>query len=417
MNRENLPTLMLDVDSYEFETILIQNFSVSHINATSFGNAIAHKLIIENNEELAKIDQSLWELNTTVLVVRANKNLNGNELVENLGNSTKLQTIELTYINIKSINSKAFKGLSELKYIFLQNNKIEKIEPEAFIGLKHLEEIRLDHNNIQILNTDSLAFDSSSTVNIYLNYNSLSKLEMGSLNHSTGVGGISGMNLYLEDNEIKNILDVFKILLNNPKNTMFLNNNKIECSCNLKDLTMNIISRMQLINLRCINKDNKDIFRLNRNEFVCDPPSNTTPSAKTTFASTINDTTTFASTTNDTTTFASTINDTTTFASTINDTTTFASTINDTTTFASTINDTTTFASTINDTTTFASTINDTTTFASTTNDTTTFASTTNDTTTFASTINDTTTFASTINDTTTFASTTNDTTTSKKIQ
>jgi hypothetical protein len=381
----------LNVGPYEFETILIQNFEIDKIDAASFGKATAHKLIIENNEQLDEIDKNLWRFNTTVLVVRSNKNLNGDKLVKNIGTSTELQTIELTDINITSIDSKAFVGLSGLKYVFLQKNKIQKIQANAFKELRYLEEIRLDQNEIHTLNIDSLAFDSSSTVNINLNFNELSQFIIGDLNVSKEFGGKSGMNLYLEDNYIEDIpINAFEILLNNSKNTIFLYNNKINCTCDLKDLTMKI-SRMQFINLRCINKDNIDIFRLNRDKF-CNPPSTPSPSTPKPSNTTSSDTTTNNTTSSDTTTSNTTSSDTTTNNTTSSDTTTNNTTSSDTTTSNTTSSDTTTNNTTSSDTATNNTTSSDTTTNNTTSSDTATNNTTSSDTTTNNTASSDTTT-------------------------
>jgi hypothetical protein len=246
---------------------LIQNLDLEIINSTSFEKITAQKWIIENNSKLTKVDQILWKDTTETLVIRNNKELNGDDLLEKIGTSSELQILELTNINIKSIKSKAFEGLNKLKYIFLQNNKIKDIQANAFKGLKLLEEIRLDNNEIVKLNIYSLTIDSSSPVNINLNFNNLSELTNGDLNDTSEIWGESGINLYLEDNKIENInTEVFDILLENSKNAIFLNNNPIHCEYDLKIWSVNI-SRNQLINLRCKNIENKDIFRLDQSYF------------------------------------------------------------------------------------------------------------------------------------------------------
>ncbi len=78
--------------------------------------------------------------------------------------------MELSYINfedniVKTIETKAFNNLKNLKWIYLRGNRIEIIESDAFVNLPELETLDLAFNKLKVF--DFATIDTVSNSNFH----------------------------------------------------------------------------------------------------------------------------------------------------------------------------------------------------------------------------------------------------------
>jgi len=91
-------------------------------------------------------------------------------------NCTQLQWIYIRSNTIRSISSRAFEGLINLKLLFLDGNELQSFG--GFEGIENLEHLELSENKITTL--DRNAFQNLTKLNeVHLDYNNLVTLEEG----------------------------------------------------------------------------------------------------------------------------------------------------------------------------------------------------------------------------------------------
>ena len=130
--------------------------------------------------------------------------------------------MSLKYCGIKVIENGVFRDFYKLMFLDLRYNLIKKIHEDLFLGLRDIIEIHLENNlidEVERSNIVSYDLDETPKGNLFLNHNKLKRFE----------GGLpKGMeNMYLEGNDIKEIVpetSVFPLL---SLDTLFLNGNKI----------------------------------------------------------------------------------------------------------------------------------------------------------------------------------------------
>lgn len=95
--------------------------------------------------------------------------LNQKTLLDSLGSDSDLKYIDLSGLNIESIDSFSFSGFSNLEEIHLENNKLVKIENGMFNGLANLRQIWLESNAIELI--DKNAFQGLKNLELICLYN------------------------------------------------------------------------------------------------------------------------------------------------------------------------------------------------------------------------------------------------------
>lgn len=127
------------------------------LNLTQLNFKHASKLVILNfgyNDLIARLESGLFK------------------------NAQMLEYIDLGFNQISEIENEAFRGLSNLKTLFLEANTIAAIKNKTFSGAKNLQRLDLSKNEISDIETGSFAH-MSKLKSIHLNQNRISRLSAG----------------------------------------------------------------------------------------------------------------------------------------------------------------------------------------------------------------------------------------------
>lgn len=220
----------------------LSNNRIVKIEKKSFKTLINLKYLHLDKNRLNELDSDLFENLTSLTELILNKNklsnlrLNGLYLLENLDlnqqnfvfldrkmfqNFINLNTLNLKYNSINTLESYTFSANKNLEDLDLKNSEIKFINENAFYGLSHLNTIYLDYNLLTELNSgmfnglkklDCLNLNSNllnkisknDFINlknlqfIGLNFNMISVLEQGCFK-----GLYKLLHLYLKRNSLK----------------------------------------------------------------------------------------------------------------------------------------------------------------------------------------------------------------------
>ncbi|RWS06275.1 protein slit-like protein [Dinothrombium tinctorium] len=153
-----------------------------------------------------------------------------NSLLKAITNMPTLRSIDLSYNNIETIPSNAFKALKNLTDLDLQGNDIKSIGDFAFAELSSLDLLNLDHNEISSIKANSFACQGSRNFRLVISLNS-NRLNSSSFENDCFASCKRPMLIEMDGN-ILNYLDenVFKsFLLTSKRNALHVRGNPIEC--------------------------------------------------------------------------------------------------------------------------------------------------------------------------------------------
>ena len=112
-----------------------------------------------------------------------------------------LESIQLSFNDIKEIETKTFHGCRALKYVYLDDNKIRKIEKAAFSNLEKLEYVNLEGNNIRDLGFE--AFQNIPKLRyLDLSFNELTNFNMDAFEQ---VGILSSLTIDASHNRMPHL--------------------------------------------------------------------------------------------------------------------------------------------------------------------------------------------------------------------
>jgi hypothetical protein len=189
-----------------------------------------------------------------------------NESIFSLEKNLKVsEAINLSSNNISSVPSDLFK--SNAINIHLENNFIRKIESYAFSSLPNLEILNISNNMIDNIEHNGLYFITNKKQKIiFLNNNRLTASSFAS-NFIPRLSGDSVV-LHLEDNKIGNLSEyIFRPFLGEDRHKIYMDNNPVECDCNMKWITEEPQSK-HVYSIDC-NDIDKSIFELTDDELGC----------------------------------------------------------------------------------------------------------------------------------------------------
>lgn len=152
----NLSTLPIDTFSL-LPNLHSLSVRANILNLTPLNFKNASKLVILNfgyNNQIARLESGLFE------------------------HAQMLEYIDMGFNQITVIEDKAFRGLSNLKTLFLEANAIAAITNKTFLGAKSLQRLDLSKNDISDIETGSFAH-MSKLKSIHLNQNRITRLSTG----------------------------------------------------------------------------------------------------------------------------------------------------------------------------------------------------------------------------------------------
>nr|AGJ51117.1 variable lymphocyte receptor C [Petromyzon marinus] len=134
------------------------------------------------------------------------------------------ERLQLTYNQLTAVPVNAFKALTQLTYLSLQNNNLQSLPVGVFDQLKNLNELHLNINQLKSL--PSGVFDSLTKLTIlHLNNNQLQSIPKGAFDKLTKLE-----TLQLLNNKLQSIPDgAFDSLVN--LETLDLDPNPWDCAC------------------------------------------------------------------------------------------------------------------------------------------------------------------------------------------
>ncbi|XP_062539374.1 protein toll-like [Armigeres subalbatus] len=314
-NNKNFTTLAEDLlaDLPALDVVNLNSNGIQHLSKLLFRGSsnitelnLAHNRLESLPEELLSDQQRLQILN-----------LNHNRLKEIpdyfFERTNELRTLHLSNNHLRSLSEKVFSKLGRLKELHLENNKLQTIAQFIFSGTPILEEIymqnnQLDfhansfkHEELSIADNDNTPFQVLSNLRIlqlrnnsistifqdwYINNLELTNLDLSFNNISelsyTDLQFQSNISLNLANNEISRIILADLDLKSNQKINVNLNNNPLQCDCNLLKFVQLVQSRPEhgllftTDNLRCAEPRNlfdASMDELQTKDLVCEFPS------------------------------------------------------------------------------------------------------------------------------------------------
>jgi hypothetical protein len=247
-----------------FNSIHIENTSLTHIEKETFPSGTYDQILIKNNENLQFIDSHA--ISGTVKKLEVVNNPKLNESIFSLEKNLKVsEAINLSSNNISSVPWDIFK--SNAINIHLENNFIRKIESNVFSSLPNLEILNISNNLIDNIEHNGLYFITNKKQKIiFLNNNRLTASSFAS-NFISRLSGDSVV-LHLEDNKIENLPEyIFRPFLGGDRHKIYMDNNPVECNCSMKWITEEPQSK-HVYSIDC-NGIDKSIFELADDELGC----------------------------------------------------------------------------------------------------------------------------------------------------
>nr|AIO08209.1 variable lymphocyte receptor C [Petromyzon marinus] len=134
------------------------------------------------------------------------------------------EKLQLTYNQLTAVPVNAFKALTQLTYLSLQNNNLQSLPVGVFDKLENLQDLRLSRNQLKSL--PSGVFDSLTQLTLLqLNTNQLQSIEAGLFDKLTNL-----QTLDLQVNQLQSVPDgAFDHLV--KLETLQLMNNPWDCEC------------------------------------------------------------------------------------------------------------------------------------------------------------------------------------------
>ena len=119
------------------------------------------------------------------------------------------KTLKLNHNRISIIEDGAFEGLKKLSGLGLKRNKLKELRPGMWKGLEGMDgELNLNYNQITRLRVDTFV-PLLKCQSLYLSHNQIQNIQDGAFS-----GLISLKNLYLDNNNLTKLSNIFKGLTN-----------------------------------------------------------------------------------------------------------------------------------------------------------------------------------------------------------
>ena len=164
-------------DNNNFQTCIIQHQEIDGEGYTVAGdpNLSIQGFNIERNKEVKFLPENIVESFPELIAYRVNscliRTING----KHFKGLTKLESLSLSFNEIKSIDGDSFKDLTKLGFLDLVENKIQTIDPNLLQPLETLKTFHISFNQIEFL--DENIFDNLQDLReIMLEYNKLSTI-------------------------------------------------------------------------------------------------------------------------------------------------------------------------------------------------------------------------------------------------
>jgi hypothetical protein len=257
--------------SGSYHKLSIIDSKITAIDKNTFPNVSFDSIVIEYNPHLQTIDSNAFKhqsiKNLSISYNKIFDDLNIFDLFENLSpNEIYFIANAIKRIPAKSFAKNSTKN-SRLKILNFDYNKIEKIESNSFEGLISLMNLSINHNLISVIEENGLKFETNyKHSSVKLNYNKLNSSSFSS--KSIQIQQNVSLSLYLENNELTSINEtVFKPLIENNVNEIYLTENKFICDCNMKWILENV-HKNNIHNVFCNNKL-MNILKLDIKDLKC----------------------------------------------------------------------------------------------------------------------------------------------------
>ena len=145
-------------------------------------------------------------------------NLSGLQNIPNIGT---VQILRLNHNQLRTIQTNAFAGLTNLTYLSLYNNQLTIILTKAFAGLTNLQSLFLNHNQLTIISTNAFAGLTN------LTYLTLSNNQLRTIQTNAFAGLTNLTKLFLNNNQLTIIQPNAFAGLPNLRN-LTLSNNQLD---------------------------------------------------------------------------------------------------------------------------------------------------------------------------------------------
>ncbi|KAK5649920.1 hypothetical protein RI129_000949 [Pyrocoelia pectoralis] len=151
LTRNLITTLNSDAFVGIETTLKELHLSQNKISSMSDSPLILSKLEVFDisNNQLSDLPKSTFTLMATLKTLNMSRSGRSIQIPDDLFHTlTEIESIDLSYIGLKSITSNIFSKSTHLQNIYLNNNDISEIVENVFYNLQNLTEIDLSHNNI-----------------------------------------------------------------------------------------------------------------------------------------------------------------------------------------------------------------------------------------------------------------------------
>jgi Leucine-rich repeat (LRR) protein len=151
------------------------------------------------------IKDRCWKLNINESTLRSTCNMQTIQDNSFANLPSNITTLDLSSAKVETIESQAFVGCEHLQKLYLQNNQLTSLPQNVFYALRNIKVIRLAENQLSNFSFDVFANNQN------LEKVSLFDNKMTSLVPIQHKGDFSIKELYLFNNDLKNISEVCKL--------------------------------------------------------------------------------------------------------------------------------------------------------------------------------------------------------------